>query len=107
MKNISVKEFNQEMKKSRDNLEVVDVREVDEYEEVHIKGSKHIPLGELIKRGDEIDWAKKIVLICRSGARSSYAAELMAANGHAGKEICNLDGGILALQTAGCDCIEK
>ncbi|MFC1638082.1 rhodanese-like domain-containing protein [Patescibacteria group bacterium] len=107
IKNISVKDFSQDMKVDGENLEVIDVREPEEYEEIRIKGSKLIPIGEIVKRIKEIDWAKKIILVCRSGARSTYAGELIRDNGYADKEVYNLNGGIAALNVAGCDCLEK
>ena len=107
IKNISVREFNEKMDSMGENLEIIDVREPSEYEEIRIKGSKLISLGEIVEKIKEIDWTKKIILVCRSGARSAYAAELLSTNGHSDKELFNLDGGIMALDLAGCECLEK
>ncbi|MFC1645001.1 rhodanese-like domain-containing protein [Patescibacteria group bacterium] len=107
IKSIGVREFNQEIEKSSDDVEIIDVREPEEYAQIRIKGSKLIPMGEIIKKIKNIDWTKKIILVCRSGARSMYAADLISSNGHTDKDIYNLDGGINALEMAECKCLEK
>ena len=38
------------------------------YESVHIKGSKLIPMNELVRRIKEINWNKEVVFVCRSGS---------------------------------------
>lgn len=85
-------------------LEIIDVREQDEYNLIKIKGSKLIPLSEIGGRISEIDWTKKVVLVCRSGSRSGYIAQLLA---DSGKETINLQGGIYELDLDKCDCLEK
>jgi sulfur dioxygenase len=82
-------------------LQVVDVREPAEYHGAlgHIEGSRLIPLGELAKRIAEIDRARPVVTVCRSGARSAQAAMLL---GKAGFEtVANLAGGMLRWRTEG------
>ena len=85
-------------------LEIVDVREKDEYDLIRIKNSKLIPLSEIGGRIAEIDWNKKVILVCRSGSRSNYVAQALAASG---KETINLTGGIYELNLDRCDCLEK
>lgn len=79
---ISVEEVNEivENYESYDNVYVLDVREVDEYEEGHIKNSINIPLGSLTT----IDYDKnaKIIVYCRSGNRSKTAKELLEKLGY-------------------------
>ena len=79
---ISVEEVNEivENYESCDNVYVLDVREVDEYEEGHIKNSINIPLGSLTT----IDYDKnaKIIVYCRSGNRSKTAKELLEKLGY-------------------------
>ena len=72
---------------------VVDVRMPDEYVEAHVPGAILIPLPELPARVDEIPDADPVHLICRSGARSQKAAELLAAQG---RSVGNVTGGTLA-----------
>ncbi|MDB5082619.1 MAG: rhodanese-like protein [Chloroflexi bacterium] len=78
---------------------VLDVREPGEYAQGHIKGSKLIPLGQLPARLAELgDKEREIVTVCRSGARSSQAATLLAARGY---NVTNLAGGMMGWQSAG------
>lgn len=71
---------------------IVDVREDFEYEIARIEDSKLIPLGELPARLDELQQDEEIVLLCKSGARSAHAAELLRAAGFT--RAYNLEGGI-------------
>lgn len=95
---IQAKDLREMLRTKRDQVEVIDVREEDEYEELHIKGSKLIPMGELFQRVDEIDWNKEVVFICRSGSRSKMMASLLGAQG---KDIKNLRYGIFECQEDG------
>jgi len=75
-----------------DSFVIVDVREPFEHDIAQIEGSKLIPLGELPARLDELGREEEIVLVCKSGARSAQAVELLRAAGFA--RPCNLAGGI-------------
>ena len=54
------------------DIQVVDVREAREFGDAlgHIRGARLVPLSELAARVDEIDRARPVVAVCRSGARS-------------------------------------
>lgn len=54
---------------------LVDVRSPWEYREAHIPGSINIPLPNIYEAGRTADEDTPIFLYCRSGARSSRAAE--------------------------------
>ncbi|MCF6208826.1 MAG: rhodanese-like domain-containing protein, partial [Ghiorsea sp.] len=54
---------------------LVDVRSLEEYEQCHIDGAKHIPLHLLTVRHEEIGDDKPVYIICLSGARSAQAAQ--------------------------------
>jgi phage shock protein E len=57
---------------------VIDVRTPAEFKEGHFKGAKNIPLNELTSRSGFIKKLnKKIILVCRSGQRSSMAKKLL------------------------------
>jgi len=61
---------------------VVDVRTPREYEQGHYKSSLNIPLNLIDSHiKDFKDSGKKIVLLCRSGARSGRATELLRSHG--------------------------
>jgi len=73
---------------------LVDVREDVEFDEGHLPGALHIPLGQLPQRLAEIDPQAQPVFICRSGGRSMTACQLaVRANIRAP---ANLEGGMLA-----------
>jgi rhodanese-related sulfurtransferase len=70
---------------------VLDVREAEELPEGRIAGSTHIPLGQLPARAFELDRARPVITVCRSGGRSSQAAQFLAGQGF---DVANLDGGM-------------
>ncbi|NWJ48994.1 MAG: rhodanese-like domain-containing protein [Chloroflexi bacterium] len=74
---------------------VVDVREPNEYAAGHIKDSVLIPLGQVGMRIDELGPKEgEIILVCHSGGRSSYAANMLAAQGFT--NLSNIIGGTMA-----------
>ena len=81
-----------------DEVQVLDVREPDEWEAGRIEDAVHIPLGELPGRLDELDRDRPVVAVCQTGARSARAADLLASRGFAA---ANLDGGLKAWEEAG------
>jgi rhodanese-related sulfurtransferase len=76
---------------------VIDVREPAEYAEGHVPGAPLIPLGEVAERISEVPTGE-VLVICRSGARSARAAELLRAHGI---DAVNVAGGTLAWIDAG------
>jgi rhodanese-related sulfurtransferase len=70
---------------------VLDVREAGELAEGRIAGSTHVPLGQLAARAFELDRGRPVITVCRSGGRSSQAAQFLAAQGY---DVANLDGGM-------------
>lgn len=77
---------------------VIDVREPDEYVEAHVPGAVLIPLGEVPERVAEVPEGETVYLICRSGARSIRAGDVLAAEG---RDVVNVAGGTLAWIEAG------
>ncbi len=72
---------------------LLDVRDAAEVAEGRIAGSTHIPLGQLAARTFELDRGRPVITVCRSGGRSSQAAEFLAAQGY---DVANLTGGMTA-----------
>jgi len=72
---------------------LLDVREPDEFAAGHAPGATSVPLGELAQRLGELDLARTVVCVCRSGARSAAAADALCG---AGVDAVNLVGGMLA-----------
>ncbi|OKL37795.1 sulfurtransferase TusA family protein [Domibacillus mangrovi] len=88
---ISLDEFKEKVDKN-ENLTVLDVREIEEYEEGHIEGAIHIPLGEVEQRAGELDKEDVIYVICHSGRRSELAAQTIAKKGF--KQLFNVVPGM-------------
>ena len=65
----------------RGELQILDVREDEEWMAGHIDGAVHIPLGQLAQRVDELDAQRPVVTVCRSGGRAGRAAELLTSSG--------------------------
>lgn len=78
-----------------DDIQLIDVRQPDEYEFARIPGAKLIPLGEIPSRMSEIDPTRETVVHCKMGGRSARAIEAMQQAGFTGKLI-NMAGGITA-----------
>jgi adenylyltransferase/sulfurtransferase len=78
-----------------DDLQIIDVREPNEYEAARLEGSKLIPLAQVVNRKDEIDESRETVVHCKMGGRSAKAIEALQRAGFAGR-LLNLKGGITA-----------
>ena len=74
----------------------IDVREPSEVAEGTLPGTVNIPLGALPERIGELDPAQPVVVLCRSGGRSTQACEFLTASGFA--DVVNLAGGMLAME---------
>src|SRR5215211_217304 len=78
-----------------DDLQLIDVREPNEYDIAHIPGTLLIPLGQVTERMGEIDEGRETVVHCKGGVRSARAIEALTRSGFKGK-LVNLKGGITA-----------
>lgn len=72
---------------------LIDVRDVDEFEQARIPGSILIPLYEVSERIDDIPVGGTVYVLCRSGGRSRMAGEYLSSRGI---DAVNVTGGILA-----------
>jgi hydroxyacylglutathione hydrolase len=88
-----------EMTKLKEPPVIVDVRRYIEWDEGHLEGAKHIYLGRLPERLHEIPEGKPVVLQCKTGTRSSFAASVLLKAGRT--EVYNLLGGIDAWKKLG------
>jgi sulfur-carrier protein adenylyltransferase/sulfurtransferase len=88
----TARQLAEELKKSEEDLLLVDVREPWEWEEGRLPGSVHIPLGSLQQRMAEIPADVTPVFICAVGGRSMAACRMFAAAEN--RNAINLDGGI-------------
>jgi len=77
---------------------LLDVREDDEWAAGHAPEAVHIPVGTLNERAAEIPQDREVYVICRSGARSAYAANALAG---AGWKAVNVADGMTGWAVAG------
>jgi rhodanese-related sulfurtransferase len=77
---------------------LLDVREDDEWTAGHAPEAVHVRLGDLGARAAELPHDREVYVICRSGARSAYAAQTLAA---AGFSTVNVADGMTGWAVAG------
>jgi len=78
--------------------QVVDVRTNGEWNAGHIEGALHIVLDDLSKNLAHVPKDRELVMVCKSGYRSSIAASLLRAAGF--ERVTDLAGGMDAWNTA-------
>ncbi len=79
---------------ARDEVTVIDVREAGEWNDGHLPGAVHIPLGQLPGRLDEIPMGRPIAVHCQGGTRSAIAASVLLRAGV--PDVSNVPGGYAA-----------
>ena len=90
-----------------DDALILDVREDKEFSAGHIPKAKHIPLGQLASRLQELEKfkAKPILVTCRSGQRSARACGMLKKAGF--ETVYNQAGGIIAWERANLPVTQK
>ncbi len=96
---LNVNEFEKKIF-SEKNIQLIDVRTPEEYQQGHIKNAININIydANFEKEIQKLDKSKPVYIYCRSGNRSRSAAQVLAKNGF--KTIYDLQGGIGAWQNA-------
>lgn len=94
MQEITASEL-KELMDSGVDIQLIDVRQPDEYAFAKIAGAKLIPLGEIVLRMGELDEKRETVIHCKMGGRSARAIEALQQSGFKGA-MRNLAGGITA-----------
>ena len=77
---------------------IVDVRQPEEYQTVHVPGAKLIPMADVVARLGEIPTEGPVYVICQTGPRSQRAADFYRSRGI---EAYNVAGGTKAWMEAG------
>lgn len=91
--------------KVKDQLEndnstvVIDVREPNEYASGHIESAQLLPLRDIVAKGIDLPHNCHVVIVCRSGRRSTHATHILQDLGYT--NIYHLKGGMLAWEAAG------
>jgi rhodanese-related sulfurtransferase len=81
---------------------LLDVREQNEWDAGHAPNAVHIPLGELTGATARMSAHGRVVVVCRSGRRSTFATATLRA---AGVDALNLTGGMQAWRDAGAELV--
>ena len=78
-----------------EQLSLVDVREVEEFEALHLEGARNFPLSQLADTYEQLDKDNLYYVICKSGMRSARACQFLSEQGY---EVINVLGGMDALE---------
>jgi len=76
----------------REDVQIVDVRGVSEFEAGHVDGAVNIFVGTIQDNLDKISKDKQVVIYCQAGDRSALAYSILAKNGF--ENIKNYSGGM-------------
>ncbi len=84
-----------------DDIQLIDVRTPEEYQEKHIHYSRNICITDkdFKERAAKLDKNRPIYVYCRSGNRSAEAAQVLKEMGF--KEVYNMEGGITTWEEHG------
>jgi rhodanese-related sulfurtransferase len=74
-------------------IQLVDVREPEEWDAGRIAGARHIPLGQIAAEAGSLDTGRPVVFYCRVGSRSTMAADAFR---RAGFDAYSMAGGLVA-----------
>jgi rhodanese-related sulfurtransferase len=66
----------------REGATIVDVRPDEEYQEGHIQGALHVPVGELLQRLHQIPKDRPVVTCNAADANSAVAMEILQPHGY-------------------------
>jgi len=80
-------------------IRLVDVREANEWSQIHVPGAIHAPLSVLVERLPQLPTDKPLVFYCLSGARSRSAIQICRKLGLPHET--DMAGGITAWRSAG------
>ncbi|GAC1383037.1 MAG: MBL fold metallo-hydrolase [Ktedonobacteraceae bacterium] len=93
----------EELHSLKHSLAVLDVRDLSEWHEEHIKGATHIPYYFVEQRQQELDSSRPLAVICGSGQRSTIAASILQQHGFT--NLFNVVGGMEAWNQAGYETV--
>ena len=93
---ITPTDLNEKLKFGKHPL-ILDVRQPAEFQQVHIKGAKLVPLTEIYKHINELPKGREIVCVCATGSRSKSAAKILAKEGFT---VFDMQGGMTAWKHA-------
>jgi rhodanese-related sulfurtransferase len=101
VKMITPGELHEQIKGGK-HVNLIDVRTPVEFQEIHVEGSRLVPLDRLDPKAvvaGNGNAAEPLYVICRSGNRAKQACERLAASGHG--NVVLVEGGVQAWEQAG------
>ena len=91
---VTVHDLKQALDNPKLRIQVLDVREPDEYQVTHLPGTRLVPLSTLAQRLRELDPNQSYYLHCKAGGRSMKALQFLREQGF--KHLKSVKGGITA-----------
>ena len=91
----------QKLKDNNDTIRIIDVRQSAELNAGIIPGAEGLPMHIIPLRMSELDRKEKLIMVCRSGARSAQACMFLQQQGY--DNVFNLRGGMIAWAGSGLD----
>jgi len=79
---------------------LIDVREIREIEGGTINGAEAMPMATVPLKANELDKNEKLIVMCRTGARSAQVCVFLQQN-HGFENVYNLRGGIFGWANSG------
>jgi rhodanese-related sulfurtransferase len=93
MTDIDVDPAEVDRRRADGGVQLIDVREGYEWEAGRIAGARHVELAEVAAQAGSIDREQPVVFYCRTGARSTMAADAFR---RAGYDAYSMAGGLVA-----------
>jgi len=96
---LTVPEFEDALRVNRKDGVLVDVREEGEYLSGHLAGAELLPLRHIIEDAEQLPRDRPVMLVCRSGRRSTRAMHWLIGLGF--EDVVNMKGGLLSWKAMG------
>lgn len=99
VKEIDATQLAQWVQDASHKLRVIDVRQMEEIAHGTVPKAEALPLHILPARVQDLDKAEKLIMVCRSGARSAQACMFLQQHGFS--NVYNLRGGMMGWMQSG------
>ncbi len=88
-----------ELLKKNPEVFILDVRTVQEYQELRLEGARLIPIDQFVRRLGEVPKGRPVLVYCAVGSRSSQVANYLARQGY--DSVFNMYGGVYGWKLRG------
>ncbi|MEI7841470.1 MAG: rhodanese-like domain-containing protein [Gallionellaceae bacterium] len=99
IKEVDAKQFSEWVNEADHAMRVIDVRQMEEIAMGTVPKAEAHPLATLPAKVQDFSREEKMVIVCRSGARSAQACMFLQQNGFS--NVYNLRGGMIAWAQSG------